>query len=178
MLAQALPNALFVSPDAPYNCDMAPMGYQWFSLQEWTEDAMLKGVEKVRPLVDNYLDNLLKSTGLEDRDMALIGFSQGTMTSLYVAPRREKPCAGILGFSGALLGGKAQIGPDTHKIPTCLIHGEADTVVPITAWHQAMEILRKADVPVEGLTIPRLAHGIDEQALSAGQAFLRKIFSL
>ncbi len=176
MFAQALPNALFVSPDAPFQCDMASMGYQWFSLQEWTEDAMLKGVEKVQPLVDNFLDKLLKSTGLTDKDMALVGFSQGTMTSLYVAPRRKNACAGVLGYSGALLGGKAITESDILKVPTCLVHGEADTVVPITAWHQAMATLQAADVPVEGVTLPGLTHGIDEMAIAAGLAFLRKIF--
>ncbi|MHA1597925.1 MAG: alpha/beta hydrolase, partial [Alphaproteobacteria bacterium] len=30
--AQVLPDALFASPDAPYAFDMAPVGYQWFSL--------------------------------------------------------------------------------------------------------------------------------------------------
>lgn len=176
MLAQGLPNALFVSPDAPFPCDMAPMGHQWFSLQEWTEEAMLKGAQTVQPLVDNYLDKLLKSTGLTDADMALIGFSQGTMTALYVAPRRKNACAGVLGFSGALLGGKSYNTEDMHKLPTCLIHGNTDTVVPITAWHQAIDILKKADVPVEGEIIPNLAHGIDERAISVGLTFLRKIF--
>lgn len=175
LLAQGLPNALFVSPDAPYPCDMAPMGHQWFSLQEWTEEAMLKGVEAVRPLVDNFLDKLLKSTGLTDSDMALVGFSQGTMTSLYVGPRRKNACAGVLGYSGALLGGKGLATESIHKIPTCLIHGDYDTVVPVTAWHQASETLRKNDFPVEGEVLPGLAHGIDERGIAAGLAFLRKI---
>jgi phospholipase/carboxylesterase len=30
--AQALPNAAFASPNAPFPCDMAPYGYQWFSV--------------------------------------------------------------------------------------------------------------------------------------------------
>ena len=32
--AKDLPETVFISPDAPFVCDMAPMGYQWFSLQE------------------------------------------------------------------------------------------------------------------------------------------------
>ena len=32
--AKVLPNAIFVSPNAPFQCDMSPFGYQWFSLQE------------------------------------------------------------------------------------------------------------------------------------------------
>ncbi|MCZ6813629.1 MAG: phospholipase, partial [Alphaproteobacteria bacterium] len=32
LLAEALPKARFIAPDAPEPCDMAPMGRQWFSL--------------------------------------------------------------------------------------------------------------------------------------------------
>ena len=171
--ARELPNALFVSPDAPYPCDMAPMGHQWFSLQEWTEDAMLKGAEGVFPVVDNFLDKLLKTTGLTDADMALVGFSQGTMMALYTAPRRRNACAGVLGYSGALLGAKKLKNGNFHKVPTCLIHGDADTVVPVTAWHQGMAALKDLDTPSEGALIPGLAHGIDEAGIRLGLDFLK-----
>ncbi len=171
--ARDMPNALFVSPDAPFPCDMAPMGHQWFSLQEWTEEAMVKGAEKAFPIVDNYLDKLLKTTGLTDQAMGLVGFSQGTMMSLYTAPRRRNPCAAVLGYSGAMLGAKALKNANIHKVPTCLIHGDADTVVPITAWHQGMAALKELDVPHEGKVIPGLAHGIDEAGIQHGLAFLK-----
>jgi phospholipase/carboxylesterase len=151
------------------------MGYQWFSIQEWTEAAMLKGVEVVQPLVDNFLDNLLKKTGLTDDKLALVGFSQGTMTSLYVGPRRKNAIAGILGYSGALLGASELKTGLIHKIPTCLIHGDVDTVVPITEWHKAMAQLKHAGFPVEGEVVPGLAHSIDETGMATGLAFLRRI---
>src|SRR3546814_9822977 len=34
LLAEALPDASFVAPDAPFACDMAPYGRQWFSVQD------------------------------------------------------------------------------------------------------------------------------------------------
>lgn len=173
--AKDLPNALFISPDAPFPCDMAPYGYQWFSLQEWTEDAMVKGADKALPIVDNYLDKLLKSLGMTDDQMSLVGFSQGTMMALYAAQRRRNPCAGVLGYSGAMLAAKELKNGNIHKIPTCLIHGDADTVVPITAWHQAMGALQEAGVAVEGGVVPGLAHSIDESGLQAGLKFLKKI---
>jgi phospholipase/carboxylesterase len=173
-----LPNALFVSPDAPFPCDMAPMGHQWFSLQEWTEAAMLEGAKTAFPLVDNYLDKLLKATGLTDADMCLVGFSQGTMMSLYVAPRRRNACAGVLGYSGALLGGRDLKNANIHKIPTCLIHGDADTVVPVSAWHQATNTLKDADFPVTGEVIPGLAHGISDGGIKTGLEFLRECLGL
>lgn len=176
--AAEMPNTLFVSPDAPFVCDMAPPGFdgsfQWFSLREWTQEAMLKGAENAFPIVDNFLDKLLKSTGLSEDKMVLAGFSQGTMMALYAALRRKNACAGILGYSGALLGGGQLKNANIHKIPTCLIHGGVDNVVPITAWHQAIDQLRDADIPVEGEIIPGLAHGIDDRGIKIGSRFLRQ----
>ena len=39
-----LPEAEFVSPNAPFPCDMAPYGYQWFSSQDRSPEAVLGGV--------------------------------------------------------------------------------------------------------------------------------------
>ena len=59
MLAERLPHALFVAPDAPEPCDMAPYGRQWFSLQDRRPAAMLAGARRTAPLLDDYLDELL-----------------------------------------------------------------------------------------------------------------------
>ena len=42
--AEFLPDAAFASPTAPFPCDMSPMGYQWFSVQDRSSSAMLAGV--------------------------------------------------------------------------------------------------------------------------------------
>src|SRR5919202_462219 len=39
-----VPEAEFVSPNAPFPCDMASYGYQWFSVQDRTPEAVLAGV--------------------------------------------------------------------------------------------------------------------------------------
>ena len=49
MFAGALPDAEFLAPDAPFPCDMAPMGRQWFSLREMTMDEMLRGAREAEP---------------------------------------------------------------------------------------------------------------------------------
>ena len=90
-LAGFLPHAAFVAPNGPEPCDMAPFGYQWFSLQDRRPEALRRGVQAAAPLVDAFLDDELERHGLEDRQLALVGFSQGTMTALHVAPRRAKP---------------------------------------------------------------------------------------
>ena len=173
--AKGLPDTVFISPDAPFPCDMAPYGYQWFSLQSRDPDDMLAGIKDAFPILDEYIDNKLAEYGLTDDKMALVGFSQGTMMSLYTAPRRSKPCAGVLGYSGALLGEEELNAISHHKIPVHLLHGEHDDVVPIGAHHHAKQNLDSLGFDVSGETYFGLPHSINEQGIDSGSKFLQKI---
>lgn len=173
--AKGLPDAVFISPDAPFPCDMAPYGYQWFSLQSRDPDDMLAGIKDAQPILNEYLDNQLLKYGLTDDKMAFVGFSQGTMMSLYAAPRREKFCAGVLGYSGALLGEDELNSIPHHKIPIHLLHGEHDDVVPIGAYHHAKRDLDSLGFEVTGETYFGLPHSINEQGIDSGSKFLQKI---
>ena len=177
-LAQELPGVLFLSPDAPQPFEGGPgFGYQWFSLRSFDADYMLEGARGAAPVLDAYIDALLAQTGLAESDLALLGFSQGTMMSLYAGPCRPNPVAGILGYSGALLAAEEMSGPALHRVPGCLIHGEADDVVPVSMYHDARRALEQAHYPVEGMTVPGLPHSIDEGGIAYGAAFLQKIFA-
>ena len=174
VLSQVLPDAAFVSPHAPEPCDMAPMGYQWFSLQSREPADLLAGVEKARPLLDAYIDAQLAHYGLDDSKLAVIGYSQGTMTALHVLPRREKACACILGYSGILVAPEKLAAEVRSKPPVLLVHGDADEVVPVGALAGAEAGLRQAGIEVESLRRPGLGHGIDEEGLSRGAALLQR----
>ena len=175
VLAQVLPDAEFVSPNAPFPCDMAPYGYQWFSLQDRSPESILAGVRAAAPTLDVFIDDALASRGLAEKDLALIGFSQGTMMSLYVGLRRARPVAGIVGFSGALVGAELLAAEVRAKPRVLLVHGDADTMVPFQALAMAERTLEAAGVPVETLTCPGLGHGIDEAGLTAAARFLKEV---
>ncbi len=174
--AEGLPDAVFVSPDAPFPCDMAPVGFQWFSLQDRTPEAMLRGAEQVAPILNKYIDEVLQHYDLEDKNLSLVGFSQGTMMSLYAGPRRANRIAGILGYSGALIGAEGLSGDVIQKPPIHLIHGEVDDIVPLSAYMHAVEILTKNGFEVSGHTTPYLSHSIDNDGIESGLSFLMKIF--
>ena len=72
--AQVLPDAAFVSPHAPFPCDMAPMGRQWFSLQDLTPNALLGGVRMAAPILDAFLDQELARHGLATDRLAWSDF--------------------------------------------------------------------------------------------------------
>jgi phospholipase/carboxylesterase len=175
--AQLQPDAEFISPNAPFPCDMAPMGRQWFSLQSREAEHILAGVRAAAPILDAFLDETLAARGLDDTQMALVGFSQGTMMALYVGLRRAKPLAAVLGYSGVLVGPELLKHELRSRPPVLLVHGDADEIVPVRALPAAVSALKTAGVPVEELLRPGLGHGIDEEGLKRGGAFLRESFA-
>lgn len=179
MCAQALPETMFVSPDAPFPLEMMPGmgGYQWFSLLDRSPEVMLEGAENAAPILESFIDAMAQRFDIPFEKIALLGFSQGTMMSLYTAPRLPKKISGVLGYSGALIGGEGltEDPEEFQHFPVHLIHGEADDVVPVQARTQAQQLLEKAGYSVSGHTTPGLTHSIDEDGIRSGFAFLKEI---
>jgi phospholipase/carboxylesterase len=173
--ARLLPTAEFLSPNAPFPCDMAPYGYQWFSVQDRSPAAVLAGVRAAAPFLDAFIDTGLAERGLDDGDLALVGFSQGTMMSLFVGLRRAKPAAGILGFSGRLLAPELLASELRSRPRTLLVHGTGDPLVPYESLAAAEAALTEAGVPVETLTCPGIGHSIDDNGLRRGGSFLKEV---
>lgn len=171
--ARLLPDAEFVSPNAPFPCDMAPSGYQWFSAQDRSPPAVLAGVRAAAPMLDGFIDDALAERGLGAADLALVGFSQGTMMSLFVGLRRREQLAGIVGFSGRLLAPELLADELRSRPPILLVHGTEDPLVPYGSLAAAQAALEAAGVPVETLTCPGIGHSIDEAGLWRGGQFLK-----
>jgi phospholipase/carboxylesterase len=176
-LAQRLPHAAFVAPDAPEPCDMAPFGRQWFSLRDRRPAALLAGVQACAPVLDALLDAELRRHQLGPHQLALVGFSQGTMLALYLALRRAPALAAVLGYSGALLGAERLPAEILAKPPVFLVHGDADEIVPVAALHAAVQGLQAAEVPVQWSVRRGLPHGVDPETIPHGAAFLAAAFA-
>lgn len=177
IFAQVLPDAAFMSPNAPQPCDMAPYGYQWFSLQTRDPVVMIQGISESAPKLDTYITAQLKKFNLTEADLALVGFSQGCMMALHVGLQRTKPLAAIVGFSGALVGADMLAAEARTRAPVCLIHGDADPVVPYAAMNFAVTGLQAAKVNVQSHTRKGLGHGIDEEGIEIAQRFLVQSFA-
>ncbi len=175
--AQQLPGALFISPDGPEPYDMAPVGRQWFSLMNRAPEVVAAGIKSAAPVLTRFIDAALAQFGLDEGALALVGFSQGTMMALHVALNRDRPVAALLGYSGALAGPEAEAGAFRARPPVMLIHGDCDDVVPVERHFDAVEKLLAADVAVTAHVCPGLGHGIDNEGLGLGGAFLAAAFS-
>lgn len=174
-LAPHLPNTAFYSPDAPENCQGNPYGFQWFPIP-WldgsSESAARAGAAQAEADLNAFLDGVLADEGLPSSSLALVGFSQGTMISLSLAPMRAQRVAGVVGFSGRLLD-PARLAMAPSKPPILLIHGDADPMVPVSSLSEAADALSASGFETHTHVCKGLGHSIDMQGLSLALGFLR-----
>ncbi|KAG1715442.1 putative hydrolase [Nymphon striatum] len=177
VLGEHLPDTLFVAPDAPEACAGAPMGFQWFPIP-WidnsSEEEAERGLRAAAEDLDAFLDALMVDEDMLPEQVVLFGFSQGTMMSLHVAPRREDPVAGIVAFSGRLMAPELLADEAVSRPPILLIHGDADDVVPVQSLPEAADALEKAGFEDVYAHIQKgTGHGIANDGLSVALAFMR-----
>ena len=171
--ARELPHVGFVSPHAPFPCEMSPQGRQWFSLGDRSPESMLTGTRMAAQVIDGFIDDELQRLNLTPNKLALVGFSQGTMMSLFVGPRRAEQIAGIVGYSGRLVAPELLAGEIKTKPPVTLVHGAADEMVPAAALEQAVTGLQAVGIEAASQMRPGLGHSIDDEGLRIGLSFLR-----
>ena len=173
-----LPETAFVSPNAPEPCSQAPGGRQWFPLTMRDPDERWTGVNKAAPVLDAFLDAELARHGLDESRLALVGFSQGTMMALHVGLRRRRRLAGIVGFSGLLVGPEHLAAQAREPPPILLVHGSEDDLIPADALFAAAEDLAMADIPCQWHLSAGLGHGIDGAGMGHAALFLQTCFGL
>ena len=150
--------------------------YQWISSGIRVEADAVEAVKAAADILNAFIDEELRSTGLGPQNLALIGFSQGTMMSFYTAPRRDHPIAGILGYSGRIVGANLMAAetkacrPSSWrmaKIRCCRSNARRGATDP-----RGMRFLRVQTAALN------LGHSIDENGLVQGTNFLRTIFGV
>ena len=176
-----LPDAAFVSPNAPEPVPGYPAGRQWFGLTFRDPDERWRGVTKAQPVLDEFLDAELARNNLPPSALALVGFSQGTMMALHAGLRRPA-LAAIVGYSGTL------VMPTNKEVatkileeirvkpPVLLVHGDQDDVIPAQALFVSAQGLGSLGVAVEWHLSQGIGHGIDGDGLKLGGTFLQKAF--
>lgn len=167
-LKKKLPDTEFFSPDGIEPCDLFPFGYQWFSLSNRNDYAISAELARVAPKITSMIEEKAKSLDLEN-NIILLGFSQGTMTSLYLALSSNKPYKAVIGFSGALM---TPPNITQRNTPICLIHGAEDEVVRAWNLEKARERLRQENINVKSVLYKDLAHSIDIRGLTSAINFI------
>jgi len=173
-LSRHMPDTVFRAPDAPERNALNPMGCQWFPIPHLdgsTEEQRNAGFERSVGLLGAYLDEVTDIEGVAPEKIALVGFSQGTMMALHVAPRRSRSVACVVGFSGRLVGenlaAEARVKP-----PILLTHGDRDEMIPVSEMSIAETTLRAAGFDVRSHVSRGTGHGIAPDALTLALQFM------
>jgi phospholipase/carboxylesterase len=173
--ADSLPHAEFIAPNAPEPCDINLLGYQWFGLSDFSPANVRQGIDRAVPILKKYLLSLLVERHMSPTQLALVGFSQGTIMALemiFHLPGLKS----VVGYSGAFY-------PPPSKNLTLpypevfLAHGDMDTVVPYPALEWANKQLQQLGVVPHTHTCKGLGHSIDAEGAVLGGQFLTHVFA-
>ena len=176
-LADHLPDTLFLAPDAPEQCNGSPMGLQWFPIP-WidgsSEEEARDGLMRAAADLTAFIDGVMVDEDLLPEQVILLGFSQGSMMALHVAPRRDDAVAGVVAISGRLLEPEALIDDTLCRPPVLLIHGDQDPVVSVQDLPKAAQALQDAGwTEVYAHIMKGTGHGIAPDGLQVALAFIR-----
>ena len=177
VLAPHLPDTAFVAPDAAERIPGAPFGYQWFPIPRFdgsSEAQAAAGLARSAADVNDFLDQRLAYEGLGPEALALVGFSQGAMMSLQVAPRRAVAPAAVVAISGRLIQPERLEAEVTARPPMLVMHGDEDQVVPFDEMAAAANALVAAGFDTYGHVMKGMGHGISQDGLQAMLGFLKQ----
>lgn len=176
VLAPHLAEAAFLAPDAPEPCRGGGFGRQWFPIPRMDGSPQSEaeaGLDAATRDLNAFLDARLGDEGLTADRLALVGFSQGAMMSMHIAPRRAQALAGVVAISGRLLRPEALAAEARVKPPILLIHGDQDPVVPFDSMGMAGDALVSAGFPTYGHVMQGTGHGIAPDGLGITLEFLK-----
>lgn len=175
--AAALPDAEFSMPTGPLQGDRPDAGHQWFEIGDRSAATIVANVTHAAELLDHYIDHELRRLNLGPDDCAMMGFSQGSVVSLFAGLRRKVAPKGVIMIAGVLLA--AETLPDRPDFPPVLIiNGGQDHLMPVDWGRRSEAALKQRGVHVESLYPPNMGHRIPEEGLVAGAKFLRRCFGL
>lgn len=176
-LSSAFPKSYIIAPDAPYISKDYPEGFDWIRFDgDWTPEHIIQKLCGAEVFLNSFINGLLGRFNLKEQQLVIIGFSQGARVAMHLALRCRPHCKAMIGFSG----GVSQLHWLKDNIPyafpeslsICLIHGEADDVVPIEQHREAMELLAARKIHAESYIIPKLKHRMSEEGIALCVEFL------
>jgi phospholipase/carboxylesterase len=135
-LAPHLPNGLlWISPRAPLT--LGPNSYEWYRVKIIGRPDP-EQVTSALETIDHFIEEILSVYPIDPQKLFLLGFSQGSLLSMYYALEHPSRVAGVIAQSGYIPSHiNLEISEkDVKNKAFILTHGEQDTMIPIE-WGRA-----------------------------------------
>jgi len=169
-----LPDAVFLCPNAPEVCTVNPLGYQWFDMAVENDETILEKSLVAEKKLNTFLDQVLDDFQLDITNLALVGFSQGSMMIIQTALKKKEQINCLVGYSGKIINQK-YLANNIHSKPKIfLMHGVNDPIVSPTHLLEAKEYLAKHGLKIKTKMFKDCEHRIPVEGVSLGLGFLKK----
>ena len=169
-----LPDAVFLCPNAPEVCTVNPLGYQWFDMAVENDETILEKSLVAEKKLNTFLDQVLDDFQLDITNLALVGFSQGSMMIIQTALKKKEQINCLVGYSGKIINKQHLSGNIVSKPKIFLMHGDKDTIVSPSYLLESKEFLVQQGVKIKTKLFKNCEHKISVEASSLGLEFLRK----
>jgi phospholipase/carboxylesterase len=167
---------LIISVRAPNT--LGPGSYAWFDVDFTAQGPTLNPAQEVasRKTLISFLNEAVIVYGADPKRVYLMGFSQGAIMSGSVALTQPELVSGIVMMSGRIL---PEIQPSIasrerlNGLPFLVVHGTADTVLPIMNGRSSRELLSSLPVELTYHEYP-MGHEVNQQSLNDVTTWLSK----
>lgn len=155
-----------ISIRAPYRLE--PFGYAWNAIHfdneqgKWSDDE--QAIESREKIV-NFIQEACNAYYLDEDNITLLGFSQGTILSYAVALSYPEKIKRVIALSGYINEKILKDGYDKNKFNSLRIyasHGQVDQVIPIEWAQRAPKLLEKLGIDHVFEEFP-VGHGVAPQ---------------
>mgnify|MGYP001220726085 CR=1 FL=1 len=136
---------------------------QWFTVESRDYAEMAKMIYQVSTKMNDFIDDFRDEAGLNDSDIAVMGFSQGGAVALYSAFMRDNPLACVVGHSTVFW----ETPFLQSKPPTYFIYGTADEEFSEQQYKGVLERLQNylgADHLLDVSVVKGLSHKTSKES--------------
>ena len=117
----------------------------------------------------------LARRGIPSERLVLMGFSQGACLALEFAVRHAREYAGVVAFSGGLIGPPGTVrdyAGDFAGTPVFIGCSDVDAHIPLARVQESTAVFRRMDAIVDERIYPGMGHAINVEELQAADALL------
>jgi len=175
--ATELPEELYIiSVRAPYA--MQPYGNAWYAINFDAEKGKWSDNEQAiisRDKISNFIDEVIANYPIDENNVSLLGFSQGTILSYAIALSYPKKIKNVIALSGYINQDLFNVQPKEHyaHLNFYCSHGSVDQVIPVDWARQISPYLENLAINFSYNEFP-VGHGVAPQNFYAFRDWLKK----
>ncbi|MEZ0261555.1 MAG: alpha/beta hydrolase [Alphaproteobacteria bacterium] len=199
-----MPNTLVIMAEAPLKMNYSPektarirekfdpnfdpdKARSWFRTEttQWPELMLRVAFNKVQVVhdINKLADHYRDKYGLQDKDLAFFGMSQGAAISLYAVTARKEPVAAVVSHTGMFFGfSRTKSKPDVLMITGDKDEYLCDNKSKMKGFfvrpENSLRRLKRRKLPVTEIHLAELAHEMTTESIAVAANYLANAFKV